>query len=70
MNNNFNKTLSDAMGLFNTFGAFVPKTYKVNPEIVRPQLPSLSRPNLNDRDIKKTNEYYLEKIKNFLYKQF
>ena len=56
MNNNFNKTLSDAMGLFNTFGAFVPKTYNVNPEIVRPQLPSLSRPNLDARAKQKPNE--------------
>jgi hypothetical protein len=36
----------------------------------RPPLPSLNIPNIKNRDIKKTNEYYLEKVKNFLNKQF
>lgn len=73
-NGNFNKIFSDAMNLFNTFGVFSPPQPPVNQNLnlaeIRPQLPSLSNPNLNNRDIKKTNEYYLSKIKNFLYKQF
>ena len=67
--NQFNKIISDAMGLFNTFGAFAQKMPEASPDIVRPRLPSFTTPNLNERDIKSTNEYYLEKIKNFLNRQ-
>ncbi|MDD4000165.1 MAG: hypothetical protein PHX62_04640 [Bacilli bacterium] len=40
------------------------------PQDIRPPLPGYNSPNINKRDIKKTNEYYLEKIKNFLNKEY
>ena len=51
------------MGLFNTFGAFVPKTYNVNPEIVRPATSEPFKAEFERSRHKKTNEYYLKKDK-------
>jgi hypothetical protein len=78
---NYDKIFKDAMNLFNTFGVFTnPKPNPSNspspppyPDYynqgIRPPLPIGNSPNLKKREFKSVNQYYLERIKNFLSKE-